>query len=113
MPGTRKKTEKSSEILDNVINVLDSVIEKSSEWAYPSLPPGDRSNIIANDYEIETIYNNIKLYENKLNNNNLALAKHRKISNDIDEMKQNLPKKKQELREAKRELEKKMEDYKV
>ena len=38
MPSTRKKTKKSSEILDNVINVLDSLIEKSSEWAYPSLP---------------------------------------------------------------------------
>ena len=38
MPSTRKKTKKSSEILDNVINVLDSLIEKSSEWVYPSLP---------------------------------------------------------------------------
>ena len=89
MPGTRKKTKKSSEILDNVINVLDSVMEKSSEWAYPSLPPGERSNIIAKEYEIEPIYNNIKLYENKLKNNNLVLAEYRKISNDIDQMKHN------------------------
>ena len=60
------------------------------------------------EYEIENINDTIKLYENKLKNNNLTLAEYRKISNDIDEMKQNLPKKEQELREAKRELEKKI-----
>ena len=106
MPGTRKKLKKSSKILNNVINVLDSAIEKSSEWAYPSLPPGERSNIIAKEYEIENISDNIKLYENKFKNNNLTLVEYRKFSNDIDEMKQHLPKKEQELHEAKRELEK-------
>ena len=60
------------------------------------------------EYEIENINDTIKLHENKLKNNNLTLAEYRKISNDIDEMKQNLPKKEQELREAKRELEKKI-----
>ena len=59
------------------------------------------------EYEIENINDTIKLYENKLKNNNLTVAEYRKISNDIDEMKQSLPKNKQELREAKRELEKK------
>ena len=101
-----KKTKKSSKILDNVINVLNSAIEKSSEWAYPSRHPGEKSNIIAKEYEKETINNNIKFYENKLKNNNLTLAEYRKISNDIDEMKQNLPKKEQELREANERLEK-------
>ena len=95
MPSTREKTKKSSKIVDNVINVLDSALGKSSKWAYSSLPPGERSNIIAKEYEIKTINNNIKLYENKLKNNNLTFAEYRKISNDIDKMKQNLPKKEQ------------------
>ena len=94
-------------MLDNVINTLDSAIEKSFEWAYSSLSPGESTNIIAKEYEINTINSNIKFYENKLKNNNLTLGEYRKISNDIDEMKQNLPKKEQELREAKRKLEKK------
>ena len=63
MPDTRKKTKKSSKVLNNVINVLDSAIEKSSEWTYPFLPPGERSNVVDKEYEIETIYNNSKLYE--------------------------------------------------
>ena len=66
-----------------------------------------RPSILAKEFEIENIYDNIKLYENKLKNNNLTLAEYSKISNDIDEMKQNLPKKEQKLREAKIELVKK------
>ena len=104
MPDTIKKTKKSSKILDNVI---DSDIEKSSKWPYFTLTPGVKTSIMVKEYEIENINDTIKLYENKLKNNNLTVAEYRKISNDIDEMKQSLPKNKQELREAKRELEKK------
>ena len=93
---TRKKTKKSSKILDNVIDVLDATIENinkpSEQWGNP--PPasvsGDRFNILVQEDEIKNIYDNIKLLENKLKNNNSTLAKYKKISDDIDQMKKKM-----------------------
>ena len=100
-----QKTKKSSKILDNITDSSDSTIENlnepSKQWDGPT-GPGDRFAILVQEDEIENIYNNIDYLSSKLKNNNLTLAEYRKISDDIDKMKKNVPKKEQELYEAKK-----------
>ena len=98
------KTKKPSKIPKSSKTYDSSETYDPVEWNYLTLPPGVKTSIISKEYEIENTNDAIKFYENKLENNNLALAEYRTISNDIDEMKQNLPKKEKELRKAKIEL---------
>ena len=91
-----QKTKKSSKILDNAIDSLDSTIEKlnkpSKQWDGPP-GPGGRLAILVQEDEIKNIYDNIDYLNSKLKNNNLTLAEYKKIIDDIDQMKKNVPKK--------------------
>ena len=88
-----------TKILDNVTDDLNKQSKPSKQRDSPSTAPapapvpGDRFDILVREDEIKNIYNNFKFYENKSKHNNLTLAEYRKINNDIDQMKQNLPKK--------------------
>ena len=104
-----QKTKKSSKILDDNMSSLDSTIEilnKPSELSEPGTGAGERFAISVKEMTIKDMHDNNKYLENKLKNNNLTLAEYRKISDDIDQKKKNLPKKEQELEDDKKDLEK-------
>ena len=85
-PDTRKKAEKSS--------------------GPRQQGPGDRAAVRVKELTLQSVYNTINFYKNKLRNTNLTSDEYLKISNDIDQMEQSLPKMERELREAKEDLEK-------
>ena len=73
-----------------------------------STGPGARERfaILTKEYETENDCNNIKYLNKRLKDNSLNLAEYNKISDDIDKIKKNIPKKEQELHELKKDLEK-------
>ena len=58
------------------------------------------------ELEIENDYDRINYLNDRLNNNNLTLAGHKKISDDIYKIKQDIPKTEQKLYELKKDIEK-------
>ena len=84
--NTKKTTNKKLEDTDNI---LDEYIKKTSTGP----GAGERFAICTSEYEIENDYDNIKYLENKLNYTSLSFDEHKKILDDISQIKENIPKK--------------------
>ena len=97
--NTKKTTNKELEDADNI---LAEYVKKVCTGP----GAGERFAILAKESEIEYDYNNINMLNDKLNNNDLNFAQYKKISDNIDQIRKNIPKKEQKLYELKKDLEK-------
>ena len=101
-----------------MIDSLDIAIEGLDKPDPPGPPhplgppgppsPGEKFAILAREEETKNMYDNIGYLNNKLKDNNLTLAKYKKISDDIDQIKKYIAEKEQELYEVKKDLEKRI-----
>ena len=106
--------------------VFDSTIKKSSEPSKPSessasfkpsepskqgVGAAERAAVKIKELTLQSVYNSINFYENKLRNNNLTPNEYIELSDIIDKLKRDLPKMKQVLREAKEDSEKRLANY--
>ena len=74
----QKREKSSSKILKNVLDTLDESVKDLDKTSGPA--PDERFAIYTQELQIKNIYDNVEYLNNKLKDNNLALAKYKKIN---------------------------------
>ena len=87
------KIQKNEKSIDEEMNNTLNSISKNKAKSYG---PGIGFATRAKELEIENEYNNINKLNDKLKNNDLTLAEYKKISDNIDQLKESISKKEQE-----------------